>query len=26
MIALVAARIGKIRIIDNMYLNKENLY
>ncbi len=25
-IALVAARIGKIRIIDNMYLNKENLY
>lgn len=26
MIALVAARIGKIRIIDNIYLNKENLY
>lgn len=26
MIALVAARIGKIRIIDNMYLNKANLY
>jgi len=26
MIALVAARIGKIRIIDNMYLNKKNLY
>lgn len=25
-IALVAARIGKIRIIDNMYLNKENSY
>lgn len=25
-IALVAARIGKIRIIDNMYLNKPNIY
>ena len=25
-IALVAARIGKIRIIDNMYLNKDNQY
>ena len=25
-IALIAARIGKIRIIDNMYLNKENSY
>jgi len=25
-IALVAARIGKIRIIDNVYLNKANIY
>lgn len=26
MIALVAARIGKIRVIDNMYLNKDNFF